>query len=344
MSSLPLNPHKEFAQLQDTDERLRFLLRYATMAPSSHNTQPWLWRIEGDEIELRADATRQMNALDPQGRELIMSCGAALHHLLLAIRAMGYGALVQPFPDDKNPDFLARVRLGSERPPSENDQLLFRQITKRHTHRGEFEERPLPATLLLQLQNGAEAEGAELHFAQSEADKREIISLIEHGDIVQGCDRAVRRDIADWIAPPGERDDGIPTRAMGVSDMLAHLTPLGRRLWDCGDSIADQDGAMASNAPVLAVLCAREDRPQAWLAAGQALSAVLLQARAHDVWASFFSQPIQVDDAWSALRHLVGKQFFPQLIFRLGHAAPVSATPRRPVDEVATLIPSENFG
>ena len=75
--------------------------------------------------------------------------------------------------------------------------------------------------------------------------------------------------------------------------------------------------------------------------AGQALSAVLLRARSENVWASFFSQPIQFDETWRELRYLVGTEFFPQLIFRLGYAAPVPATPRRPVDEVATLVPSE---
>ena len=340
---LPLNPRKEFEQLQGTNERLRFLLRYATLAPSSHNTQPWLWRIEGDEVELRADTTRQMPALDPQGRELILSCGAGLHHLILAIRAMGYGAVVQPFPDGENSDLLARVRLGSHRPATTNDERLFGFIAKRHTHRGEFEARSLPSTLLLELQNVAQIWGAELHFAQGEDQKRQIASLIEHGDIVQQSDRAIRRDMTDWIAPTGGRRDGIPTRALGVSDWLSHLAPMGQLLWDRGDSIADKDRDLASHAPALAILSARADGPRAWLESGQALSAVLLDARAHDVWASFFSQPIQVDKAWSALRHLVGKEFFPQLVFRLGYAAPVPATPRRPVDEVATVVPTQEW-
>ncbi len=340
-TSLSPHPQRDFELIDSASERLRFLLQYATLAPSSHNTQPWLWQIEGDEIELCADRTRAMPALDPQGRELIMSCGAALHHLRLAIRAMGYGAIVQTFPDADKPDLLARVRLGSPRPATEKDELLFRFIAQRHTHRGEFEPRELPSTLLLELQNEAESEGAELYFAGDEDQKREVISLIEQGDLVQQSNAAVRGDIADWIAPPGERDDGIPTRALGLGDLLGYLAPLNQRLWDRGDSIADKDRDLATNAPVLAVLSVAADNPQAWLGAGQALSAVLLHARAENVWASFFNQPIQFDDTWQELRHLVGNQFFPQLVFRLGYAAPVPATPRRPVDEVATLIPSE---
>lgn len=340
-TSLSPHPQSDFERLDSASERLRFLLQYATLAPSSHNTQPWLWQIEGDEVALTADRSREMLALDPQGRELIMSCGAALHHLRLAIRAMGYGAIAQTFPDADKPDLLARVRLGSPRPATEKDALLFRFITQRHTNRGEFEQRELPSTLLLELQNEAESEGAELYLAGDEEQKREIISLIEQGDLVQQSNAAVRGDMADWIAPPGERDDGIPTRALGVGDLLGYLAPLNQCLWDRGDAIADKDRDLANNAPVLAVLSSTEEGPSAWLGAGQALSAVLLHARAENVWASFFSQPIQFDETWQELRHLVGQQFFPQLVFRLGYAAPVPATPRRPVDEVATLVPSE---
>lgn len=339
--ALSEHPQRDFERLDSSSERLRFLLQYATLAPSSHNTQPWLWQIEGDEIELTADRSREMSALDPDGRELIMSCGAALHHLRLATRAMGYGALVQTFPDADKPDLLVRVRLGSPRPATEKDDLLFGFVTKRHTHRGEFEPRALSSALLLKLQNEAEFEGAELHFARDSEEKREIIALIEQGDLVQQSNAAVRGDMADWIAPPGGRDDGIPSSALGVGDLLGYLAPLKERLWDRGDSIADKDRDLANNAPVLAVLSSMADGPPAWLGAGQALSAVLLRARSENVWASFFSQPIQFDETWRELRHLVGKEFFPQLIFRLGHATPVPATPRRPVDEIATLIPSD---
>lgn len=328
---------RDFPRTGSPESQLRFLLRYAILAPSSHNTQPWIWEIEGDEVVLRADRKRAMPALDPQGRELIMSCGAALQHFCLAIRAFGYAHLVRILPPGDSDDVLARVRLSTPRPPSEDDELLFRFISKRHTHRGAFEDRGLPVELLSSLQQDAMHEGASLFFAQSTDDREEIIELIQRGDLIQNRNPAIRRDVADWMAPSGNRSDGIPARALGIGDLVSHIAPVAHRLLDRGDAVADKNRKLAEEAPVLVVLSTMGEGPQAWLAAGQALGRILLRARAADVWASFFSQPVQVNDAWFQLRHMVGVYQFPQLVFRLGYAQPVPATPRRTVDEVATV-------
>lgn len=333
-------PHiTDFPRTGSPEEQLRFLLRYAILAPSSHNSQPWLWQIEGDEVTLRADFKRAMPNLDPNHRELIMSCGAALQHLCLAIRAFGYAALVHTLPDRSQPDLLARVRLSAPRPATANDELLFRFITKRHTHRGHFEDKPLPCELLNALQQQCEFEGAALHFAQTSEDRDSIVGLVERGDLIQNRDPGSRRDIADWIAPTENRPDGIPASALGLGDLMGHIAPLAQRYLDRGEVIAARDKKIASNAPVLAVLSTSEDTPQGWLAAGQALGRLLLRARAEGVWASFFSQPIQVNEPWFQLRHMTGVHHFPQLVFRLGYADPVAATPRRSVDEVTTVVP-----
>ena len=337
----PVPRQSDFPRFGTPAQQLEFLLGYAILAPSTHNTQPWLWQIEGEEATLRADRSRAMPALEPQGRELIMSCGAALHHLCVAIRAFGFAALTQIFPDPNQPDLLARVRLGAPRPSTPHEDLLFGCLTRRHTHRGEFEPRPLSSELLRFLDDEAQGEGAFLHFAQSEQDRRAIGELIERGDLAQQRDGDIRRDVAAWIAPPGERRDGIPTSALGIPDWRAQSAPLAQRVFDLGEATAQKDVALASGAPVLAVLSSSGDDEHAWLAAGRALSRVLLRARAANVWASFFSQPVQDDNAWRELRHMIGLPHFPQLVFRLGYAAPIAATPRRSVEEVVIGINSE---
>jgi hypothetical protein len=333
----------DFPQLEESEEKLRFLLNYAVLAPSSHNTQPWLWEITGNEISLRVDRSREMPALDASGRELILSCGAALQHLRLAIRASGYSEVISILPERAQPDLLARVQLCQMRQPSPDDALLFSYIAQRHTNRQQFEDRELPAELLQALQQEAVHERATLHLVQGQAQRDEIIKLIEYGALTQSSDPATRRDQADWMTPThSERRDGIPTRALGISDWISRVAPFAIRILDRGETQADQQGHLAGNAPVLAVLCTDDDGPQDWLAAGQALSRVLLRARAEGVWASFFSQPVQVDEAWVQLRHVLGIRNFPQLVFRLGYAESgsdlVPSTPRRSVDEVSKVL------
>src|SRR5690242_4716936 len=71
-------------------DRLRAALGYAVLAPSSHNTQPWRFALREDSVEVYADRSRALRVVDPDGRELAISCGAALFHLRLAMRALGY--------------------------------------------------------------------------------------------------------------------------------------------------------------------------------------------------------------------------------------------------------------
>lgn len=343
----------DFPHSGEPEEKLRFVLNYAVLAPSSHNTQPWLWQINGSKIELWADRSREMPALDASGRELIMSCGAALQHLRLTIYAFGYANIVSILPDPTQPNLLARVYLSRPHQPLPDDELLFRYIAERHTNRQQFEARELPPKLLQTLQKEAIQEQASLYFAQSQTERDAIINLIEFGALVQSSDAAVRRDEADWITPAhSQRRDGIPARALGISDLISHIAPFALRVLDRGEAQADKEGHLAQSAPVLVVLCTGNEGPEAWLAAGQALSRVLLRARAAGVWASFFSQPIQVDEAWMKLRHTLGIRNNPQLIFRMGYAEPAAepttATPRRPVDEVImdeeTTVTTENGG
>src|SRR5215212_1263380 len=82
-----------------SEEKLRFVLNYAVLAPSGHNTQPWLFGLSGDEEELYADRTRGLPVVDPEDRALIIGCGAALFYLRTALRHFGYAGEVEIFPD-----------------------------------------------------------------------------------------------------------------------------------------------------------------------------------------------------------------------------------------------------
>jgi nitroreductase len=103
---------------ESTTARLHALVALAIRAPSSHNTQPWRFRIDGDAIELHADRSRALPIVDPHDRALVISCGAALGVLRAAIRAEGFIGEIARLPDRREPDLLARVRLGAPHEPT----------------------------------------------------------------------------------------------------------------------------------------------------------------------------------------------------------------------------------
>ncbi|MEV0168866.1 nitroreductase family protein [Nonomuraea fuscirosea] len=116
----------------------------ARWAPSVHNTQPWTFAVSGEEIGLRADTARKLPIGDAAGRELLISCGAALFTMRTAMRCEGYEPVVRILPDPDRPGLLATIRPGAETEADEPTWVLGGEIERRHTHRAGFADVPLP--------------------------------------------------------------------------------------------------------------------------------------------------------------------------------------------------------
>lgn len=324
-----------FPKTGTSSEKLRFLLNYAVLAPSNHNAQPWLFKIVSDGIELYADRTRALPVVDPEDRELIMGCGAALFNLRIALRHFGYEGLVRTFPDAGKPDLLARVNFRGEKTAIAEEHALFQAIVKRRTNRMPFGTRPVPESLLFLLQAAATKEGAWLHIVLGDENRNRVAGLVGEGDRIQMSDGHFRRELAAWIHPSRTAShDGTPGYALGFSGLTSYLGPLVVRTFDMGKGQAAKDRQLATGSPVLAVLGTESDTPADWLSAGQALARILLRARVDDVWASFLNQPIEVPELRTQLRDLLGRKGFPQILLRMGYGQDVKPTPRRTPGEV----------
>lgn len=316
-------------------DRLTFLLHYAVLAPSGHNTQPWLFKIAGDELELYADRSRALPVVDPDDRELVMSCGAALFHLRIAMRHFGFEPYVRTFPDLDDPDLMAFVRLGPRKETDPDVERMFGAIRRRRTNRGSFEPRDVPHPVQEELSRAAEREGARLVWI-TEADRKQgLAEFIAAGDRVQGGDKRFRRELAAWVHPnrTGSRD-GLPGYALGVADMQSYAGPLVVRTFDWGRGQAAKDRQLAEGSPALMVVVTDTDTPPAWLAAGQALDRVLLLACDHGLCASFLNQPVEVPELRPEVASYLGETGQPQVILRVGYGDHVRKTPRRPLGEV----------
>ncbi|HEU4697840.1 MAG TPA: nitroreductase family protein [Gemmatimonadales bacterium] len=318
-----------------TGERLRALVRHAVLAPSSHNTQPWRFRVTGDSLELRADPARRLPHVDPHDRELVISCGAALEHLCVAARYFGATPVVELCPSADEPGLLARLRLGDAHASAPEDDALFAGMAHRHTWRRPFEPRPLPSALLARLAAAAEAAGGHLEFVEAPGQRAALAELIMEGDRRQMAHPGFRHELAEWLRPSDRAaPDGIPGEALAIGALTARLAPLVVRTFDLGHGQAAKDRDLTLDSPTLAVLATPEDTRRDWLRAGRALARVLLLACDAGVRASFLNQPIEVATLRPRLAALLGTPRAPQLLLRLGFAPEGRPTPRRPVEDV----------
>lgn len=316
-------------------ERLRFLIGYAILAPSGHNAQPWVFRVNGERLSLHADRSRALPVVDPHDRELTISCGAALYNLKIAARHFGYWPAIEIAPDPEHPDLLARFALGERKTATHEENTLFAAIPRRHTCRLPFERAPVDKKVVDQLVLAAHSEGAWLHVVRDRKERHAVAELVADGDRIQFADKRYRRELAAWVhSNRSHSHDGMPGRVHGMGDLMSLLAPFVIRAFDLGKSTAARDEDLADHAPSLLVLGTPEDEPRDWLRAGQALQHVLLRATAGGLSASFFDQPVEVETLRPRLGKLINRTGFPQLVLRLGYGPAVAPTPRRCVAEI----------
>lgn len=315
----------------------------AMLAPSIHNTQPWQFSPYDGGLDLWAEPGRQLPVLDPDGRQLHVSCGAALHLAQVAARALGLDPVAELLPDAGDPSHLARLALTVSGAPTSEQQDLAAAIGRRHTYRGVLDDRRVPPELLDRLRLAAEQQGARLRLIAGTADLLELEVALSRADRVEQADAAYRGELADWVragplsATP-ERD-GIPAEALPVD--AQHGSSL--RLRDFQPDAERDPGSSTEPPPAehpdVVVLVTDDDTAQSWLRAGQALGAVLLTAAGSGVSAQPLGQATDLPGSRQRLRAALGLLGTPQLALRLGYApagAPTPATPRRVLHDVLT--------
>lgn len=315
--------------------RLRALVELAILAPSSHNTQPWLFRIGDDFVEVHADRSRTTPVVDPDNRELIISCGAAVGFLQLAMRASGFEGIVERTPSADAPDLLATVRPGAPRALKVEDAALIEAMMSRRTNRRAFEPRPVPRTLLSLLTESVRRYGVWARVVTEQREKHAIADLVADGDRRQADDPEFRRELSEWIRSNHSRaGDGIPGYSQGIGDLASLAGPWIIRTFDWGDGRAASDRQLAEGSPALLVLGTDDDTPEAWVRMGEALARLLLLATAHGLSASFLNQPIEIPELRQKLADALGVAGKPQMVLRLGYGPEVPPTPRRDLEDV----------
>ncbi len=311
-------------------ETVRSLVQRAVLAPSSHNTQPWRFRMSASKIDLLADRTRALPVSDPLDRELTISCGAALMTLRVAIAASGQGTRVRLLPDAGDGDWLARVEVTTD-PPDDRLAALAPFIEQRRTYRKTFAARGIAAEATAGVAAAATAEGAQL-LTLDDTQRHQAGSLVAEGDRSQWDDPRWRRELALWMHPRREGD------GLSVPALTAPIAQAVVRTFDMGNGVAAKDQQLLLGSPWLTVLTTSDEDTAAWLCAGQALQHALLTGCRHGLQASYLNQPIQVAPLRERLRSALGTPAHPQLLMRWGYpttAAPPA--PRRKVDAVIEI-------
>jgi hypothetical protein len=309
---------------------IRTVLGLASRAPSVHNTQPWRWRVDESSLHLYSDPGRQLPNADPDGRDLILSCGAALNHCIVAWASVGWRAKVTRLPDPDDPSHLAAITL-SPCSAESLDIALAAAIPRRRTDRRHYSSWQVPVGDIALMAARAARNGVTL----CQVDDIDRLHKIVSQSIWDHLTHDYLVELTEWSGRY-ESVAGVPARNVPVPDPRAKIPG---RLF-AGPALAMPPGTSAAedNAVVLALGTRTDDR-LAQLRAGEATSVVLLTATSMGLASCPVTEPLEVAETREAVHaDIFGGSHYPQMLLRVGWAAinadPLPATPRRDLAEV----------
>ena len=313
-------------------DQLRRIVDLARRAPSVHNTQPWAWQVRDGALELWADRERSLPVSDPLGRNLVISCGAALHYAWVAARAVGTEPSIAHLPAGPDSDFLARIELAPAHPPAEA-RMHLRLLSERRTDRRRFTSWPVPDENLHHLAEEGSRYGAAVLPILDPGVRAEVEELLEDARRRQVGDPRIADETEGWI--DHSETDGIPTEVIPRQEGAR-----GERATRFGPGLVPgTDEPMLRGTDGLLVVSTEDDGPLSWLLAGAALTALWLKATTDGLSVVPLSQVVEVERTRVALERLLPPpERVPQMLARVGWQEigrdDLPRTPRRPLTDV----------
>jgi hypothetical protein len=312
---------------------LRMLVRYATLAPSSHNTQCWRFRLQGDAVHVEPDLTRRCPVVDPDDHHLFVSLGCAAENLSLAALAHGLMAEGQFDPSGDGRYTMALTAGPVTRTP------LFEAMPDRQCTRGDYDGQPLAGDELRRLAEAASRPGVQVLLLTEQQAIERTLEFVVAGNTAQMNDAAFVRELTDWIrfsqAEAVRTGDGLYAGASGNPSVPRWVGRPLMGLLFTERSENDRYARQVRNAAGVAVFVAEQAGPAHWIEVGRSYERFALQATVLGVRNAFLNQPVEV----AALRPQFALSLGlgdrrPDLVVRFGRGARMPSSLRRPVEAV----------
>ena len=310
----------------------RELVRYATLAPSSHNTQCWKFRLAGSAIEILPDLSRRCPAVDPDDHHLFVSLGCATENLVQAALAHG----LKGDAGFDGPSNAVRIRLERTRAVA---TPLFQAIPQRQCTRGDYDGKPLHREELALLQQAGSGKGVRLMLLTDRAAMEQTLAYVVQGNTVQMNDPAFVDELKAWIRFNGSdavrTGDGLYAASSGNPSLPAWLGRLMFGLFFTARSENDKYARQVRSSAGIAVFVADAADAAHWVEVGRCYERFALQAAALGVRNAFLNQPVEVATLRPQFASALGiGNRRPDLVARFGRGPTLPPSLRRPVQAV----------
>ena len=308
------------------------LVRYATLAASSHNTQPWKFRLERGSIVVRPDLSRRCPAVDPDDHHLYASLGCATENLLEAAQAAG----LKGHCSYDAPESSVHVDLGRATPAR---SVAFEAIPLRQCSRTAFDGSPIPTAELRLLEEAGRGSGVSVILLTARQQKEQVAECVAEGNRAQFDDPAWADELKSWVRfnarAAVHAGDGLYGPVMGSPDVPRWLGLLFMRLAFSARRQNRKDLEHVCSSSAVAVLFSEHDDKPHWIEAGRCYERLALRAAALDLRTAFINPPVEVPALRAQFADFLGiGARRPDLVIRIGRGREMPRSLRRPVKDV----------
>ena len=312
---------------------LRELVRYATLAPSSHNTQCWKFQLEHDKIAIRPDFSRRCRAVDPDDHHLFVSLGCATENLVQAAAASGSYADVR---FDSSDGGSIQIALSPMRP---SGSALFDAIPRRQSTRAAYDGTRVPPATLATLAKAGRGRGVRVLLHTARPQIEQILDFVLHANTTQMSDPAFIAELRSWIrfsdAQAVAARDGLFSRASGSPAIPPWLGNAVFKLIFTPKGENEKYARFIRSSAGIAVFSSDVSDKEHWVEAGRCFERFALQATALGIRTAMINQPVEVASVRGSFAGALGiAGGRPDLVVRFGYGPEMPRSLRRPVEAV----------
>ena len=324
---------QDFPSNGTLDAKILFLLRFAVLAPSGHNSQPWVFSVKDSALTLQIDPMRRLPVGDEDDHLLYISMGCFIANLVVAADYYGMKFNAEYFPQLEKGDkeriavfhFDDQDRLQNN---LNRDHLLF-SIIGRTTNRHKHTSKELPKTLMVELQK-LPGIGEKLSISSDKKLIKEIGHIAVNASIEEMDIPGFRRELSTYVKNNTTKEKfGIPAFGMGIPTIVSYLVPFLLRKINMNRLGRKNDLELFHNFTCgIGIVSTEKDNKMDWINAGILFEHVALVAQKEGVFLSVYASPIILPSYRNELKRVSNISAYPQLLFRIGY--PEQNTPHSP--------------
>lgn len=298
-------------------DKIKFVLGYAILAPSTHNSQPWLFKIENNSVKIYYDQNIKIPEADPKNRDLYISMGCMIENLLIAASYFGiFENLVMVLKDN----LIAEFYFQENEEKNKDLEYLVDTIPKRLNSRGLFESRQLSVKTQAEMMSLNKDGRIKIDFITDNEKIRKLASLTAEGLKLAYKKSSFRKEMSSWMQNSlSAKKIGLPGYSLRMPFILSFIIPSLVRFFDISPLLAKLNYKSMSSAPLVCILSSDESNPNIWLEIGRLAERFMLQLNSEDIKTSIFVASIEMGELYKKVQEILGSSLTPQFLFCVGY-------------------------